>query len=175
MSAVWTGRFHSGLLAGAASADGATAGRFWILNHVGSNLLLVVKKIVFISPVPIAAATAATRVTAERMTFTGAPSGAQGTPSADDSLYAIPGSGVSVRTASTGITPAAGAIICAGVCGVNVSAAGVAAGAPVVPLYDGSINFRPGEGLVCRQADNGDTDQQFAMEVQYQIFNTAQA
>ena len=151
-------KFESGILSVAASASGSTGGLFWLINPVGSSVVAYVKKLMMTGwPTAASAFTTSPRITVERMTFTGAPSGAQITPAKRDSTDAA--NVCSVRTASTGLTITAGSI-----CGdFSIPAVLTAVGihCPVDQyLYDSTddddyIVLRAGEGLVCRQADAG--------------------
>lgn len=153
-------KFESGRLTILASAHASTAGFFWLINPVGSTVLCYVKKVLATSvPTAVTAFASSPRVTVERMTFTGTPSGATITPAKRDSNDAT--NVCSIRTASTGLTPVAGAPFCDFIVPAVLTAAGIA-----VPwdqyLYDDTdeddyIVLRAGEGLIFRQADAGTT------------------
>lgn len=172
MGALWTGRFVSDVLTGAASADAATAGRLWLVNNVAvdgvDSHLLVVRRVVLLATSAAGAGTPVTRVTAERMTFTGTPTGTQGTPAAVDSEYTLP-STTSVRTASTGMTPTAGAVLGAGTLPQAYGTPNDVNNPIPVEMLNTPINFRPGQGLVIRQADAGSTDQKFIIAVDFSV------
>lgn len=149
---------HSGRLTVGAAADAATAGRLWLINPVGSAILIEVRRVEF-SSAPIAATAFVTspRVTVERVTFTGTASGAQITPAQRDSTEAtLVGT---LRTASTGLTLTAGAAAY----GFTVVPILTAVGAAVPSLQEwepneaGRIVLRAGQGIVIRQADAGTT------------------
>jgi hypothetical protein len=153
-------KFESGRLTVQASAHASTAGFFWLINPVGSSVIGTVKKLMCTS-VPTAATVfaSAPRITCERVTFTGTASGASITPAKRDSTDAT--NTLSVRSASTGLTLAAGAIIGDFTVPPVLTAVGIAV--PVDQyLYDDTdeddyIVLRPGEGIVCRQPDAGTT------------------
>lgn len=174
------GRYHSGLLSGLASAHAATAGFFWLINEVGSGSLVIVRRVLFGSPFPAATSTAIARVTAERCTFSGAASGASGVPAPYDSQEVLPSS-VSIRTASTGLTLVAGAAICTGLMGqaLDATPTGSRAEQALQAIYDDQGNrdraqlLRAGEGMVIRQADNGDTDERAIVDVEFEVFQLA--
>src|SRR5262245_37016520 len=148
----------SGVVAIVASAHGATAGFWWLTNPVGSGIKAIVRRLTF-EHSAIAAAAANTRVTVERMTFTGTTSGGQITViqrlSSDPVAVCIP------LSATTGLTPAT----------VNSNAVGYTTWSPPVitaagvltpvedtwwPLNEDSLPIiLPGEGLVVRQPDAG--------------------
>jgi len=149
---------HSGRFTVTVGADGATAGRLWLLNLVASAVLIELRRVEFIStPVAATAFVTAPRVLVERMTFTGTPSGATITPVVRDTTdSALVGT---IRTASTGITPVAGAVAY----GFTVGPVLTAVGAPVPslqewePAENGRVVLRAGQGVVIRQADVGTT------------------
>lgn len=144
----------SGLLSVLASAQGATAGLFWVINPIGSAKIIAIRRL-DVDCVSVAAAAAVTRVTAERFTFTGTSSGAQVTPCKIDSNHST-AVGLAL-TASTGLTITAGATAYSFFLMGVITAAGVAE--PVItswePLEESMIVLRAGEGLVVRQPDAG--------------------
>jgi hypothetical protein len=148
---------HSGRLAVLAAAHAATAGFFWILNPVGAAVQGALRRVEF-TAAPVAATVFAStpRITAERMTFTGTASGATLTPARRDSTDAAPT--LTVRTASTGITPAAAEIVRGWLVPPVLTAVGVPV--PVDLVWqpndvEEEVILRPGEGIVFRQADAG--------------------
>lgn len=153
-------KFESGILSIAAAAHGSTAGFFWLINPAGSSVVMYVKKLIATSwPTAATAFVTSPRVTIERMTFTGTPSGATITPAKRDSNDAA--NTGTVRTASTGMTITAGAIVSDFSVPAVLTAVGIH---PPVDQYmyddtddDDYIVLRPGEGLVARQADAGST------------------
>jgi hypothetical protein len=153
--------FESGRLTIQAAAHGATVGFFWLINPVGSTVLVVLKKlIVSSSPTAVTAFASAPRITAERVTFTGSASGAQITPAKRDSNDAA--ATATLRTASTGLTLTAGAIIGDYTVPAVLTAVGIAVPIDQI-LYeakgdeDDLLVLRAGEGLVLRQPDAGST------------------
>lgn len=151
-------KFESGRQRILAAAHAATAGFFWIINPVSSGVICVIKKIIATAtPTAATAFVSSPRVTVERVTFTGTPSGAQITVGKRDSTDAA--QVCTVRTASTGLTLTAGAIMGDFTVPAVLTAVGV--NAPIEQyLYDATddddyIILRAGEGLVFRQADAG--------------------
>lgn len=153
-------KFESGRLTVLAAAHSSTAGFFWLINPVGSTVLCYIKKL-FAHSVPVAATAFASspRITVERVTFTGTASGATITPAKRDSNDAS--NVCTVRTASTGLTLTAGAVIADFLVPAVLTAVGIA-----VPVdqwfYDACdqndyIVLRAGQGIVVRQADAGTT------------------
>ncbi len=152
------GIISSGRLTVAAAADAATGGRLWLINPVGSTVLIEVRRVEFSSaPTAATAFVTSPRVTCERVTFTGTASGAQIVPSVRDT--AEPALVGSVRTASTGLTLTAGAAAY----GFTVVPILTAVGAAVpslqecTPAESGRLVLRAGQGAVIRQADAGTT------------------
>lgn len=171
---LYKGRVHSGLLSGAASADGATVARMWLLNHVGASNLVRVKKVSVGLVGPAAASTANTRVTAERMTFTGTPTGTELSVADIDTTKSKP-THVSARSASTGITPTAGAVVGSTMLGYALGTPTDAALPSNLVIYEAAegegLVLRGGEGLAIRQADAGDTDQKFTVDIDFEVYN----
>lgn len=137
------------------TAHGATAGFCWILNSGGSSKVLV-HQIGFASQHGSALVTATpTAISVERMTFTGTPSGASLTPCRRVSSVAP--TNLTVRTASTGTTPSAGAVLVSFLASAALTA--VAAAADSVDWWQAApgwpLELATGEGLVIRQATNG--------------------
>lgn len=172
---VATALLHSGRFTVTVAADAATAGRLWLINPIGSAVLLELRRVEF-SSTPTAATAFATspRVTVERVTFTGTASGAQITPALKDSTEAaLVGS---VRTASTGLTLTAGAVAY----GFTVASVMTAVGAAVPslmewePAENGRLVLRAGQGVVIRQADAGTTSdtRSFAVNLAWSEFTT---
>jgi len=153
--------FESGNLTILASAHASTAGFFWLVNPVGSAVILYLKKLIATtSPTAATAFVTAPRVTIERMTFTGTASGATLTPAKRDSTDAA--NTGTLRTAITGMTPTAGAVL--GDFTVNAILTAVGIASPLDQVFfeatrddDDLIAMRAGEGLVFRQADAGST------------------
>lgn len=159
---------HSGRLTVGAAADAATAGRFWLINPVGSAVLIEVRRVEFSSaPIAATAFPSSPRVTVERVTFTGTPTGAVITPVVRDTTEtALVGS---VRTASTGLVLTAGALAY----GFTVAPILTAVGAAVPalqewePAENGRIVLRAGQGIVVRQADAGTTADTRSFQVNF--------
>lgn len=155
---VATALLHSGRLTVGAAADTATAGRLWLINPIGSTILIELRRVEFSSSSTAATAfVSSPRVTVERVTFTGTASGATITPALKDSTEAaLVGS---ARTASTGLTLTAGATAY----GFTVASVMTAVGAFVPalqewePAENGRLVLRAGQGVVIRQADAGTT------------------
>lgn len=149
---------HSGRLAVLASAHASTAGFMWLINPVGSGKVAQVRTInISFAPTAASAFISSPRLTVERVTFTGTASGAAITVGQRNSSDGAPA--CSVRTASTGLSLVAGAVMFSTVCPSVMTAVG-----PWVIEEDWNphdsndyILLRPGEGLVFRQADNGTT------------------
>lgn len=152
--------FESGVLSVGASADASTAGRFWLINPIGSTVLIYVKKLLMTAtPTAATVFTTAPRITTERMTFTGTASGAQITPGKRATSDATATG--TVRTAATGMTLTAGAIMGDYTIPAVITAVGI-----VVPYDqhffearddDDLIVLAAGEGLIVRQPDAGST------------------
>ncbi len=142
-----------------AAADAATAGRWWLVNPVGSAVLVALERLLFMSQLGSAlVAVTSPRLTLERMTFTGTASGATVTPAKRKTSDAA--NVATVRTASTGVTPAAGAALLAFL--PVASATAVAYNTPSDVIWlpqndEDQIILAAGEGLVFRQADAGTT------------------
>ena len=153
---VATGMATSGRSTVTAAADGATVGRVWLINPVGSGVLLELRRVEFTSmPIAVTVFLTSPRVTVERMTFTGTASGAQITPTVRDTTDAA--LVATIRTASTGLTLTAGAVAYA--FSVMNILTGVGTNVPTLQEWEpneaGRIVLRAGEGIVIRQADVG--------------------
>lgn len=140
------------------AADGATAGRAWLLNPVGSGVVVAVRRLAFAS----VSATALVTLTVpnfnvERITFTGTSSAAAVTPCKVDSNYA--NATAKLVNATTGITPVAGAAAKAFQCHSTLT--GVGQSQAVEQLFPSELNreefivLRAGQGIVIRQATGG--------------------
>jgi len=142
-----------------AAAHAATAAGFWFLtNPVGSTVLVALRRIEFASQMGSILVTATSpRLQAERFTFTGTSTGAvivaakQAT--ADATQVAR------LASATTGLTPTAGAAVFAflPVASATAVAFVAAAVADWNPDADGQVILAAGEGVVFRQADAGTT------------------
>lgn len=145
---------HSGLLNAVATAHAPIAGFLWLLNPTTSPHRVALRRIEVASS-SAAAAAAVTRVTAERVTFTGAHTGAQLVPAKVAST--TPNAAAILAANSSGVTITAGAVIY-GFQLVNV----ITAAGSVVPVMqeyepkeEGMPILNPGEGIVLRQPDAG--------------------
>jgi len=153
-------KFESGRLAVLAAAHASTAGFWWLINPVGSTVLVVIKKMLVTAvPVAVTAFASSPRITLERVTFTGTATGAQITAAKRDSTDAT--ATATIRTASTGLTLTAGAAFADFTVPAVLTAVGVAVPYDQ-PLYDDTDEddytvLRAGEGVVLRQADAGTT------------------
>lgn len=139
-----------------AAAQAATAGFWWLINPVGSTVLVALRRVEFMTQIGTVLNTPTSpRIQLERVTFTGTPTGAQVTPArvrtADGANTAT------LRTASTGLTLTAGAAIYA-----FMPVASQTAGSGIPPGQgdwnpdnNGMIILAAGEGIVCRQPDAG--------------------
>lgn len=148
---------HSGLIAALATAHAALMGFMWLLNPTNSAHRLRVRRIE-LSSTSAAVATASTRVTAERMSFTGTHQGALLPIARVDNAMPAP-LGI-LTTSTTGITPVAGAPLYGFQLAVVVTAVGTLV--PNLLEYEpqnqgGYPILAPGEGVVLRQADAGVT------------------
>lgn len=167
-------------LAHAAAADAATAGRWWLINPVGSGIAIAVLRVYFYHAFTAAAAQLTIpRITLERVTFTGTASGASLTPSKrvrtttqGQTADATPVG--SVRTASTGLTLTAGEIEHAALPPTALTAVGAVANS--LSMYgvsergEDALILAPGEGLVCRQADASATGRSWLNTIDWSEF-----
>jgi len=141
-----------------ASAHAATAGFFWLVN-TSSTVKVYIRSIGFVwSGTAATAFPTSPRITVERITFTGTPSGATLTPAKRASTDAA--NTATLRTASTGMTITAGAVIESFVVGSILTAVGAISVPEEIwqsPDDDGMILLGQNEGIVVRQADAGTT------------------
>ena len=147
---------NSGNLIIQATAHAATAGFFWLINPVGNTKNIKLRRVECQTQITTALVTlTAPRINIERMTFTGTSSGAQITPTKIETSQ--PNATGLLITASTGLTPSAGAIAYSFLPVMAITAVG--AQVPVMleyePPEEAMIVLVPGEGIVCRQADAG--------------------
>lgn len=141
----------------ALGADASGVGRFYILNPIGSGTVAAIRKIYYSMSTTTALAVATSPIiTVERITFTGAASGAAITPVKRDSADAA--QAVTIRTINTGIvTATVGALH-----GFQVPAA-LATTSVALPEQafpsgtdeDEWIILRAGEGVIIRQSTAG--------------------
>jgi hypothetical protein len=149
---------HSRLLSISFGANTTTGGLVWLVNPTNSTLSGFVKKWrAQFTPTAVTAFASAPRVTVERFTFTGAPTGTTFTAALRWSNDAAPQ--LTCRGANTGMTITPGATIAAWFTPIVLTAVGVSM--PVEQLTfdqhddDDLLILRPGEGIVSRQADAG--------------------
>lgn len=147
---------HTGAHLVLAAADAATVGRWWLINPVGSSVLVALRRVSFSSQLGSALlAPTSPRITLERVTFTGTASGAVTTNAIRKTTDAAAVS--SVRTASTGLTLTAGGVFHAFLPVASATAVGYTAASTddYDPADDDVIILAAGEGVVCRQPDAG--------------------
>lgn len=150
---------HSGRLTVQASAHGALAGFMWLVNQAATGVRAAVRRLKFMSgPTAVTAFASSPRITVERVTFTGTPSGATITPAFRDSTDTT--NACTLRTASTGMSLTAGATVRGWMVPCVMTAVGT--GIPVEQVWEpvddlGETIIREGEGLVWRQPDAGTT------------------
>ncbi len=153
--------WHSGILTLNASADGAASaggGRLWVINPTGSGVKVRIRRITFRSQLSTAlVAVTCPRITIEKSTYTGTPSGGTLTPTkrkANDASVAG-----SVRTAVTGMTVAASTDVATFI--PVSSATAVAYNTPAIDVWalgeDEWIELAELDCVVIRQADAGTT------------------
>lgn len=148
--------FHTGAHLVLASADGSTSGRWFLQNPVGSSVTCRVKRVTFRSQLGSAlVAVTSPRITIERYTFTGTASGASITAAKRRTADAA--NTVVMRTANTGMTLSAVAIVTAFLPVASATAVGynTPGEAAWEPLGGDVLELAPGEALVCRQPDAG--------------------
>jgi hypothetical protein len=139
------------------TAHTAPAGFFWILNHVGSTVNLVLRRINFASQHNTLLATpTGPRIMMRRVTFTGAPTGTTVTGAKSRTADTATATW-SVRSANTGLTITQGADIFAfyPVCALTAVGACPPAYEDWNPEDEGMIQLAAGEGIACWQPDAG--------------------
>ena len=155
----------SGLITLAAAADAATAGKLWLYNPVGSTTAISLKRAkVSTQGGGALAATTPIMITAERMTATGTLTAtpitvAQRVRTTIQGETLDPATPVAkLITATTGLTPAAGAVARSflSVVSMSATATGTYSG-PGVEVWDpdeegSEIILAAGEGVVFRQS-----------------------
>jgi len=157
---------HSGRLTVTVAADAATGGRLWLINPVGSAVLIELRRVEMSSaPIAVTAFVTSPRITCERVTFTGTATGAVIAPAVRDTTEtALVGT---LRTASTGLTLTAGAVAYGFM--VVPILTGVGAAVPQFqewePAEAGRLVLRAGQGVVIRQADAGTTADTRAFQI----------
>jgi hypothetical protein len=161
-------RAHTGLITYTAAADGATAGKWWLLNRSAAQQVRLIKVEFYTFYTATTVFLATPRFTLETMTHTGTPSAGLVTPAkrvrTTQNGITLDATNVGeIRTAVTGFTPVAG-VAFDSFYGQTVPIL-IASGAPPpwpVPQYhdppaDDAYRLAAanGEGFVCRQADAG--------------------
>ena len=168
----WAGQFCSERFVGQVSADASTGGKVWLLNNVGSSVLVQVRQVIVSSAMPDADVNTDCRITSERITFTGTPSGTLGTAGSFDTNQSL-SSSVSIRLANTGMTITPDTIVGASWLGER-QASGMFNGRPgdvsISEDRDEGVVLRAGEGLVFRQADAGDVNIGYMILVRFDVF-----
>lgn len=145
--------FDTGQLTVLQNAHAATAGFLWLVNAGGSSRVLVTR-IAFVAQCGTALLAAApTGISVERMTFTGTPSGATVASCARVSTEAV--ANLSMRTAITGMTPTAGAVLISFIASAALTAAGATASGGAVWEGSSPLELATGQGLVVRQSTAG--------------------
>jgi hypothetical protein len=145
------------VIGAAADATTGLVGRWWLINPVGSAVLVSLERVHFMSQHGSALATPTSpRVSLERFAFTGTASGATVAPAKRNTADAT--NVASLRTASTGLTITGSAVGAAIICFLPVAAVtAVGACAPGESLWrpesDNQIILAAGEGIICRQPD----------------------
>lgn len=146
--------------AAAHGAPATGAGFAWLVNEA-STMRVMVHEIYFASQLGSAlAAPTSPRITCEKFTFTGSPSGAVVAMTKLDTRYA-PANQSSLRTASTGLTITAGNVLAEFFPTASATAVGYAPPAfqfwrpPKNLGRTGALVLAPGEGLLVRQPDAG--------------------
>lgn len=157
-----------------AAAHTNTAGYAWlIVGAAVSGKVVRIRRVEF-TPHGIALAAVVSYVSMELITFTGAPTGAAITAAKHDSVYVA--TVADVRTASTGLTITAGAVLHNCYLQGVITAAGVVQPVmyPWVPTDDdGMIVLRSGQGIVWRQAVASDADLRFQLNIVVEDIDTA--
>lgn len=144
------------------TADAAPAGRWFLINPVGSGLFVALRRVDFMSQIGSALITPTSpRVQLCRFAFTGTATGAAVSPA--NSRTANPANVGSLRTASTGLTITVGNPFYSflPVASLSATAASVAALPSSEDTYAPSEEemqvLAPGEGVYLRQPDAGTT------------------
>lgn len=156
------------------AADAATSGRFWITN-TSSIVQIRIIEIRYTSLITslIDLGSQTPIVTIERMTFTGTPSGTLIVPAKRDSTD--PANTGTFRSAATGMTITAGAVLRSWYPASQVSVGGLlAVNATALPVTEqgffprdetGDIVLRQNEGIVFRQASAGSSTEARTMQI----------
>lgn len=153
---------NAGTFTLAAAAHAATGGWVWLLNPVGSGVILDVRRVwTNFAPGATAVLTPGTTITVERMTFTGVPAGPAVVPAPRDT--ADPAAVGTIRTSTAGIVPTAGPVAHAMTAQQMVGAIGLnlTNSVPIDQTFPSEIDtnshivLRPGQGIVVRQSTAG--------------------
>ncbi len=149
--------FFDTITAVSTTADTATGGRAWLLNPVGSSVLVAISLLRVVSYRVLSNVRATGPLfTLERMTFTGV---STATPVADAEKRETQAASVALPvTATTGITPAAGAVVASFFPLMQMSVASQTPGrySLNVPLDEvEQLVLGAGEGVVLRQSEAG--------------------
>lgn len=151
---------HTGAHLVLAAADAATglAGRWWLLNPVGSTVLVALRRVELQSQIGSTLATPTSpRLAVERFAFTGAASGA--TVSAAKLASSHANAAATVRSASTGLTITGGTTTTMFGFLPVAAATGVGANPTSTADWNPDENGMPilaaGEGILLRQLDAG--------------------
>ena len=150
---------HAGVRVVTAAADTFPAGSWWLINPVGSVLLVALRYVAFASQAASVLATPTSpRFLLVAFTFTGTASGATVTPRAA-TVSGTPGATGSLRTASTGMTITRTQDVYAFLPWANATAVNGATPQeqPWAPPEDEQLVLAAGEGVVLTQADAGTT------------------
>lgn len=148
---------HAGVRVITASADTFPAGSWFLINPVGSTLLVALRYVQFVSQAASVLATPTSpRFLVTAFTFTGTASGATVTPRAA-TVAGTPAATGSLRTANTGMTITRTQDVFAFLPWANATAVGGATPQEQVwqPPEDEQLVLAAGEGAVMFQADAG--------------------
>lgn len=154
---------HPGLISLITGPHTALQGFCWLINPVGSSVLVGVEAIHLITQQSLAGTSQpiGPRLTVERVTFTG--TGSAGLVADSESRTASPDAVAELRTASTGLTLTAGATVC-GFFPImamtqTIKRTSEAISNVVVWEPEEQCVLAAGEGLVFRQPDVGHTSE----------------
>ena len=161
---------HSGLLTIQQSAHAANAGFLYLINPIGSGVIISLRRVAYQGAPTTTTARPTTRITAERFTFTGAHSGAVIATGKNDST--APASVGVFANNSTGMVVTPVGAVQRGFLIPAVPAGNSTSGSSNELVWepmnqDGETLIRPGEGLLYRQADAGSAgdDRNFLLNV----------
>lgn len=166
---------NSGVQTVLATAHGATAGFFWIINPAGNSKTVALRRLTLVTQIVAATAFAtAPRISVERMTFTGTHSGSTVTCGKHETADATQTALFTLDT--TGLTPSAAAALWCFFPIVTVGITNTSSQPAQQDWTPGADEFTvvlaPGEGIVCRQADNGSTSdtRRFMVNVEWEEY-----